>query len=240
MRSAAVIWTGANWCVRMHNPYTVKGALSVYPERLLNCNMYRLDVEGGAVFFDPSLTPEAIRCTGPVVIIAATHGHFDHVNASGAWKKHFPETPYVMIGKEVPLLDDIRGNASASFGRPQKFPHPDRELRDGERCVLDDQFAMEVISTPGHTMGSACYMLWEKVGSKEEPYALITGDTLFDNGWGRTDFATGDDNLMRLTLQRLYRILSNMPPNLPVCAGHGSTTTAHDACHFLEIMGFFA
>ena len=45
--------TGANWFVQMYNSYTVKDPLSVYPERL-NCNMYRLDVEGGAVF-DPSL-----------------------------------------------------------------------------------------------------------------------------------------------------------------------------------------
>ena len=104
----------------------------------------------------------------------------------------------MMIGDEVSLLDDVRGNASTSFGRPQKFQHPDRELRDGDRCELDDQFTMEVISTPGHTKGSACYMLWKKVDSGEEPFALITGDTLFDNGWGRTDFATGDDRQMRL------------------------------------------
>ena len=173
----------------------------------MNCNMYRLDVEDGAVFFDPSLTPEAIGYTDPVVMIVATHGHFDHVNASGAWKIQYPEAPYVMIGKEVPLLDDIRGNASTSFGRPQKFPHPDRELRDGEKCVLDDQFTMEVIATPGHTIGSACYMLWEKVGSKEEPFALITGDTLFDNGWGSC-FAA--EMIICAKLQRLYRILSNI------------------------------
>ena len=68
--------------------------------------------------------------------------------------------------------------------------------------------------------------------------AMISGDTLFDRGWGRTDFATGDDSLMRDSLSRLFRILSRMPDDLPVCPGHSALTNAADACRFLAAMGY--
>jgi hydroxyacylglutathione hydrolase len=114
------------------------------------------------------------------------------------------------------------------------FPTPDRKLTDGEHIVLDDLHAMDVMNTPGHTHGSSCFLLYED----DRPMAMITGDTLFDMGWGRTDFVTGDDALMRQSLERLYRVLSDLPPELPVCAGHGAMTTARQSCRFLERMGF--
>ena len=65
--------------------------------------------------------------------------------------------------------------------------------------------------TPGHTPGSIC-LLGEQL--------VFTGDTLFAEGIGRTDFPGGSNRDMQLSLQKLMRL----PDNLLIYPGHGPTS----------------
>ncbi|MGI6157552.1 MAG: MBL fold metallo-hydrolase [Saccharofermentanales bacterium] len=217
-----------------YRSFSITPTLRYYPERFRSCNVYVWSLGERNVLFDPSLAPEHVADAGPIDLLIATHAHFDHIGQLMTWKARDPAPPYWMHAGDLGMLMDPKANASAFFGRSMTFPTPDRKLADGEHIVLDDLHAMDVMNTPGHTHGSSCFLLHED----DRPMAMITGDTLFDMGWGRTDFVTGDDALMRQSLERLYRVLSDLPPELPVCAGHGAMTTARQSCRFLERMGF--
>ena len=71
-----------------------------------------------------------------------------------------------------------------------------------------------MIFTPGHTEGSVCYYF-----DKEK--VLITGDTLFRYGYGRTDLPTGNESeLFSSITNRLF----NLPPETICYPGHGEAT----------------
>ena len=92
----------------------------------------------------------------------------------------------------------------------------DKTLTDGEEIELCS-VAITVIETAGHTAGSCCYLVTAKDGGRY----LFTGDTLFKESMGRTDFPTGDATQMRASLRKL----SALEGDMPVYAGHEDPTT---------------
>lgn len=216
----------------------ITAELRYYREGFRSCNVYLLTCFDCEVLFDPSLSPDAVEQKRPISKLIATHAHYDHIGMINEWKSEFPDVPFLMHGGDVGMLADSSLNASIFFGRPDSFAKPDFVLKDGDVIELDGQYYLDVINTPGHTMGSSCFLIYSRGDRESTPVAMISGDTLFERGWGRTDFATGDDTLMRDSLRRLFRILSKMPDDLPVCPGHSALTNAADACRFLAAMGF--
>ena len=221
-----------------HQLIEITPELSYFPEAFRSCNVYLLTCLDCAVLFDPSISPDKVISGRSITKLIATHAHYDHIGSVNVWKQEVPDRPFLMHPGDIPMLDDSSANASVFFGRPGAFAHPDHELSDEEVIKIDREYSIRVLNTPGHTMGSSCFIIYRQVGHEPKPVALITGDTLFDCGWGRTDFITGDDTLMRRSLERLYRVLIDMPPNLPVCPGHAGLTTAEEACRFLRMMRF--
>jgi len=71
-----------------------------------------------------------------------------------------------------------------------------------------------VLHTPGHTEGSVCLLA-------DSERLLFTGDTLFAQGWGRTDLEGGSGDQMVDSLSRL----SGLADDLKVLPGHGRQTT---------------
>jgi glyoxylase-like metal-dependent hydrolase (beta-lactamase superfamily II) len=69
-----------------------------------------------------------------------------------------------------------------------------------------------VLHTPGHTCGSVCYIIGD---------CIFTGDTLFEGTIGRTDFPTGDNNALMLSLGKLKELRGDYK----IYAGHGLATT---------------
>ena len=69
------------------------------------------------------------------------------------------------------------------------------------------------LHTPGHTAGSVCYLLEDK---------LFTGDTLFCLGVGRTDLPTGD---YRMLVSSVRDVLFKLSGDYSVFPGHGELTT---------------
>ena len=76
---------------------------------------------------------------------------------------------------------------------------------------------IRVLHTPGHTEGSVCYLCGKNI--------LITGDTLFESGFGRYDLWGGDPFKLRRSLSRL----STLDHSLIIYAGHGCSTDLGDA-----------
>ena len=70
---------------------------------------------------------------------------------------------------------------------------------------------IRVLSTPGHSEGSVCFLL---------PDMLLTGDTLFAASCGRTDLTGGSTVSMHESLRRLYKLDFHGP----VYCGHGIAT----------------
>jgi glyoxylase-like metal-dependent hydrolase (beta-lactamase superfamily II) len=87
------------------------------------------------------------------------------------------------------------------------------DLRDFGGVGGDGGFGgLKVIQTPGHTPGSVCLYF-----EKEE--VLFTGDTLFADGVGRTDFSYGSEKDLLASLEKL----SKLPPKIKIYPGHGES-----------------
>lgn len=92
-----------------------------------------------------------------------THVHADHITASG--------------------LLSMRSDAQTAVGRACGAKLADIQLEGGETLKFGSNEQIQVISTPGHTSGSMSFLWRERV---------FTGDSLFIDGCGRSDFQGGD------------------------------------------------
>lgn len=87
----------------------------------------------------------------------------------------------------------------------------DHLLKEGEK-IEQDKIKLKVMETPGHTPGSICL-----IGDK----FILSGDTLFNQGVGRTDFPGGSFEVLQDSLKKLLAL----PKDMIVYPGHGETTT---------------
>lgn len=121
--------------------------------------------------------------------IVLTHHHFDH--SSGAQQlRDASGAEIVLHGDEEKWLKDTRSDAPQDIEIPedmkemakavQKFREqaaegtPDLRIKDGDELKIGD-LTLEVVHTPGHTVGSSCFYL-------REEKALFTGDTALGLG----------------------------------------------------------
>ena len=139
-----------------------------------------------------------------VKYIVLTHGHFDHAHYTEEYVSAFPSAEIICHSEELKVLLDRDANLSdfVSCGRSYRFPYKTVEEGDTITLASDDGgdcLCFKIIHTPGHTPGSIC-LLCESAG------VMLTGDTLFKNGYGRTDFMYGSSSLMRDSLRRLLSL----------------------------------
>ena len=122
-----------------------------------------------------------LEMQGRPVAILLTHGHFDHILAAEEIKKKY-NIPIYACAKEEKTLQDPRINLTA-FHMSSYTLKADVYLTDLQVVELAG-FSVQMIETPGHTLGSCCYYL------KDEG-VLFSGDTVFCGSVGRTDFPEG-------------------------------------------------
>ena len=142
------------------------------------------------VLRENGLTPE---------LVLLTHGHFDHVGATRAMQELYHIPIYI---SEADTHDE-----EMTHGR----------LIYTDTCAEGDELRVgsltfRVLSTPGHSKGSVCYLAGD---------TLFSGDTLFCGSMGRTDFPGGSIFEMMVSLRRLVAL----PGNYRVLPGHGEETT---------------
>lgn len=181
-----------------------------------NCYFLYRDGEEDVILVDPadqggnifrSLEKNHFKVKG----ILLTHGHFDHIWGSGELRALSGAKMYALEGEKA-LLKDARMNVSEQAGRAYTV-EADVYLKDGEEVTIADM-TFRVIATPGHTAGGCCYYF---------PGAglLISGDTLFEESVGRTDFPTGSmSELVRSVKDKLFIL----PDDTKVYPGHGEST----------------
>ena len=144
--------------------------------------------------------------------ILLTHGHFDHIWGTGELREAAGVKLYALDAEKT-VCEDAHNNVSEMTGRPCTV-EADEYLRDGQELTLADS-RFRVIATPGHTIGSCCYYF-------PEAGFLVSGDTLFAESVGRTDFPTGSmSSLVRSIKEKLYVL----PGETRVYPGHGDSTT---------------
>lgn len=124
--------------------------------------------------------------------ILLTHSHHDHINGIDKVLQHYDA--------RLHLLKAEAGFWGADIARP--------ELHHGGDVFKLGESEIEILHTPGHTPGSACYKLDNN---------LIAGDTMFVFGCGRCDLAGGDPEQMYTTLRR---IRSELPGDTILHPGH--------------------
>ncbi|MBQ3136409.1 MAG: MBL fold metallo-hydrolase [Clostridia bacterium] len=127
--------------------------------------------------------------------ILLTHGHFDHISGTQKLKDGYGGQIAVHRLDAVCLKDSEESRASF-FGLFSPSFDADILLEDGNRLPFGNG-EIEVIHTPGHTVGSVCFKIGEH---------LFTGDTLFRLSIGRTDFPGGSMDEIMASMKRLKAI----------------------------------
>lgn len=142
--------------------------------------------------------------------ILLTHGHFDHITGARDVKAKFGAK--IVISKtDAPMLNSSRLSLAAFCNAEQNDVDADILVDDGDEIELGD-IKIKVMSTPGHTSGSVCYIAND---------CIFSGDTLFRCSCGRTDFPSGSPQQMAQSLQRL----KELDGDYKVYTGHNSITT---------------
>jgi glyoxylase-like metal-dependent hydrolase (beta-lactamase superfamily II) len=140
----------------------------------------------------PKVIRLAMRKGIKITDILLTHSHHDHINGINEVLETYDAQLHML-------------KAEAKFwGHYLDLP----SLHHGGDTLQLGATPIQVLHTPGHTPGSACYYL---------DGALITGDTLFVFGCGRCDLRGGDAEEMYHTLKRLSE---NMPLQTIIYPGH--------------------
>ena len=113
-------------------------------------------------------------------------------------------------------MADPRMNVSVMMGESVSLK-ADVWLEDGQELEMLGE-TMRCILTPGHTGGGMCFY-YPKAGM------LVSGDTLFQEAEGRTDFPTGSS---RELIRSVREKLLVLPEAVRVYPGHGVMTTFRD------------
>lgn len=133
--------------------------------------------------------------------VLLTHGHYDHIGAVDEVCEHFQIPVWIHAG-DAAKLGDPMANVSAVFGQPL-VQHTVPKVIEAEGSLTLAGMDLQIMHTPGHSNGCICCVLPEGQG-------ILTGDTLFAHGYGRTDFADGDFGMLHQSLRRLFRLTPKM------------------------------
>jgi glyoxylase-like metal-dependent hydrolase (beta-lactamase superfamily II) len=145
--------------------------------------------------------------------ILLTHGHVDHLLYLN--DAHEATNARICLHEADQALYDNAVEMARYFGiLTMESPHAvDWYLREGEEIVIGEE-KLQVIFTPGHSPGSVCFRF--------EDEFVLTGDTLFNDGIGRTDLPGGSYEQIQASIRS--RLLT-LPPSMIIYPGHGPSST---------------
>lgn len=143
--------------------------------------------------------------------VVNTHGHGDHIGGDDKFG-----VPILIHRLDADFLGSPAKNLSAYFGFSLQVSKPDRFLEEKDKIEIG-RLSLEVLHTPGHTPGSIC-LKYDNI--------LFSGDTLFYEGVGRTDFPHASEKDL---FDSIKNKLFTLPEETRVYPGHGPPTTiAHE------------
>ncbi len=149
--------------------------------------------------------------------IINTHLHLDHCFGDNYVRDKYGVKVAANINDQ-PLGDDIPAQMARFGGRIKADPVKiDVALKDGDIIKIGSS-ELRVITTPGHSPGGIS--LYSAEGG-----FLISGDTLFRFGVGRTDLPGGDHNTL---IKSIREKLMTLPDDTKVLPGHDRFSTIAD------------
>lgn len=183
---------------------------------VLDSNVYIMYHENIGILIDSgvdtnTISKELYKNNIELKYIILTHGHSDHIyNAEEIKAK--TDAKIIANEYEKELIKDGNLNCSYFVSNVPKVVTPDILVKDNEVLkIFDDE--VKFIHTPGHTVGSMC-IKYKNI--------LFSGDTLFRNSIGSTDFPTGDFSQLQDSIKnKLY----TLKDETVVYTGHGEITT---------------
>jgi len=181
-----------------------------------NCYILAVGPDQRAIIIDPGGDKQKIERAlkkynlKPGFIIN-THGHFDHIACDDQFA-----VPVYIHQKDLDLLKDPKLNLSSIFMSPFSLKSDIKTLEDKEEIELG-QIQLEVIHVPGHTPGGIALLM-----KKPQDKILFTGDSLFCQGIGRTDFPGADENLLIMSIKEKLLRFSD---DTIIYPGHGPSST---------------
>lgn len=183
-----------------------------------NCYIIISEIEFSVI--DPSVSYSdalmqipKLKDLKPIAVLL-THAHIDHI---------FEIDSYVNIGMQVFVsledadkLSDRMKNAAYLFGENLSGYF-------GKYNILGDDIAvgnetLSVIKTPGHTSGSVCFL---------GDGILFSGDTLFENTYGRYDLYSGSREEIFASLRMIFKLSDD----ITVYPGHAGVSTIRKIKH---------
>ena len=181
-----------------------------------NCCIVSCEKTLECAIFDPGAEPGkiiqaiAVKSLKPVVLVN-THGHIDHIGANWDIKERFG-IPLYIHQADAPMLQGSHQLELASLLGATKSPEPDAFLKEGDRVNFGEGY-LEVFHTPGHSPGSLSF--WGDG-------FLLSGDTLFWGGVGRTDLPGGSWEELEASIRTK---IFTLPDETIIFPGHGPRTT---------------
>lgn len=163
--------------------------------------------------YNPKLTKKVSDEGIAIKYIVLTHGHADHISGVNEHLDDFPDAKVVVHTNEKPMLEDPRENQSLMFGSAQTVKG-DIFVNDGDELEVGN-LRLKFIFTPGHTPGGMCIYV-------ESEDVLFSGDTLFRQSIGRTDFPGGS---FRDLADAVHTKLFILPDQTVVLPGHMGQTS---------------
>ena len=166
---------------------------------------------GEAVVIDPAYDPKALvdmaAADGMKLVGAlATHFHADHVGGSLMGAAQVAGIAELLDEVQIPI--HVQVDEVPWITRTTGVTEAHLTTHTSGDTVMVGEIPITLIHTPGHTPGSQCFLV---------DGCLVSGDTLFLDGCGRTDFPGSDPEQMYLSLtQRLAQV----PDDAVLYPGH--------------------
>ena len=161
---------------------------------------------------------DGMRITG----VLATHYHPDHIGGSMMNYRIEGISRLLELGS---VAVHVNKDEAPWVVRTTGVSEKDLVTHHSGDIVSVGSIEVTLLHTPGHTPGSQCFLV---------NHCLISGDTLFLDGCGRTDLPGSDPELMYESLQRLNKL----PADTIIYPGHQYSQPACESLHDVQQHNF--